>query len=178
MSLTITSIYANCSKSDGCRIWKGSVTGQGYPHVYDPERNAMGLKQHMVMVRRRVFELSSGPIPAGHKIIMKCRNKLCVGRGCMEAADAKEAREFAKAGGSYDTLRCRVARSVSARRNARFTWEQAEAIRARGLAGESRLGMAVEFGVHRNVIDRIVTGERYVRKLATNSSVFHMAAAA
>lgn len=175
--LSLSRIHANCvHKANGCKLWKGAVSRQQCPCVYDASAYASGAKQTMANARRIVYARANGEIPAGRLVVLTCRNPTCLEPSHMQAMTQLESRRFAAAGGAYDTLACKVQRIAIGRRNALLSWDEADAVRARVLAGEPRLDVARSLGVHRSVVDKIVSGTRYVQRAVANNSVFNIAA--
>lgn len=58
------------TKSDGCWVWKGSLTHNGYGRF---KRNYLSLKAHRVS-----YELYLGEIPEGLLVLHMCDNPACV----------------------------------------------------------------------------------------------------
>jgi hypothetical protein len=54
----------------GCWVWRRARTRAGYPVMW---------KDGKTRLARRVFyEERKGPIPAGHRVVATCGNRLCV----------------------------------------------------------------------------------------------------
>ena len=67
--------------SDGCWVWAGSITSEGYGSFY----RGKNLKAHRV-----VYEFLVGPIPDGLTIDHLCRNKPCVNPAHLEVVTRAE----------------------------------------------------------------------------------------
>jgi hypothetical protein len=119
--------------------------------------------RHLLGTRSRYlhasYELHFGPIPTGFFVCHHCDNPRCVrpdhfflGKHAENAADMK-----AKG-------RCNLQRPTMrgpGNPAAKFTLDQAQAIRKRIEGGELQAAVAREFGVHYSTIRRICKWERY-----------------
>ena len=56
----------------GCRVWIGSVSQDGRPTIWDPQR------QQPVSVIRVLWEAAYGPIPSDFLLLHQCHNRWCV----------------------------------------------------------------------------------------------------
>lgn len=176
MSVTLSAIYANASKKDGCRLWNGTVSADGYPYIYDSKRYAeLGQTRSMISVRRWVWERANGPV-GKRVVVLTCRHRTCVEEAHMQAMTYGEARSFAAAAGAYQSLACQVSRVANGRKRAKLDWDAVASIKARVEAGEKRAVVAKEHSVDRAVVDKMLKGDRYVRQSVPNSSVFNLAA--
>ena len=63
--------WSKVTKTNGCWIWEGGCTKQGYGNFsINPERS--------MLAHRFSYKELVGPIPAGHDIHHTCKNKKCV----------------------------------------------------------------------------------------------------
>lgn len=61
---------------DECWPWPGAKNGKGYGLVTARHDNARGFKTRIA--HRAAYELLIGPIPDGHELDHRCRNRACV----------------------------------------------------------------------------------------------------
>jgi hypothetical protein len=54
----------------GCHVWRGPLSDRGRPVLWVGRRRRK--------VHRLVWALANGPVPAGHDVHHRCRNRLCV----------------------------------------------------------------------------------------------------
>lgn len=66
----IPRFWARVQKSDGCWLWTGCVTAQGY--------GEMSVNGHPTTMHRYSYELHHGPIPKGLFVCHTCDVKRCV----------------------------------------------------------------------------------------------------
>lgn len=71
---------------DGCWLWTGPVTGQGYGRIW----KGPGEQREHILVHRYVYETLIGPIPDGHHLHHTCRNTACVNPGHLEPLTPSE----------------------------------------------------------------------------------------
>ena len=67
---------------DGCWLWTGTKTYDGYPKFY--------LKGRMARAHRVAYELTKGPIPSGLQIDHLCKVTCCVNPEHLEAVTCRE----------------------------------------------------------------------------------------
>jgi HNH endonuclease len=76
-------IASRIQKTNGCWVWTGSLTVQGYGRMFIKERGTTDY------AHRIVYKLLVGPIPEGLTIDHLCRNKLCVNPEHLETVSAR-----------------------------------------------------------------------------------------
>lgn len=87
--------------ADGCLLWNGPNKGK-YSGVFDGSKQRYG--------HRLAYELVIGPIPDGHVIDHKCRNKMCVNPFHLEPVTQAVNTRRGNAGGSLredGTFKCK-----------------------------------------------------------------------
>lgn len=57
---------------NGCRIWDGATSGNGYGSIWNP------LLKRCVYAHRVAWESVNGSIPAGYSVLHRCDNPACV----------------------------------------------------------------------------------------------------
>lgn len=103
---TFSSIRAVCKKVGDCLNWQGTVSRKGcYPQMHDKSTYDPATRQtkRTVLARRVVFEMRKGPIPAGHRVVMTCCNRLCLNPEHMEAVTPAECCRRAAERGAWKT---------------------------------------------------------------------------
>lgn len=174
MGVTLTSIYSRCSQRGECRLWGGALSANGHPYVYCPDTYASkGRNYANLPGRHLVWRLvHKEPVQQGMRVMMTCRNRTCLWHGHMAKMTIAEATTFAAAGGAYQTLAHKVARTINGRKMAKLNQQKADQVRARVFAGEHREDIADELEVSRSLIDQICRGDRWVPPVIQGSSVF------
>lgn len=64
--MRLTRIHLNCKACGDCLLWQGKTTQWGHPTLYDGA------------ARRKVWELTHGPIPEGKLMAVDCGQILCL----------------------------------------------------------------------------------------------------
>ena len=71
LAATLSPIYwSRVEKTDGCWLWRGTVTTRGYGRIKYHKRPAAA--------HRLMYAATIGPIPAGMIVCHRCDNPLCV----------------------------------------------------------------------------------------------------
>jgi len=136
-------------KTDGCWIWVGSRSTAGYGNI----RGA----RTVLYAHRVSYELHVGPIPAGLFVCHRCDTPACVNPAHLFlGTPADNLHDMATKG------RWRGRRGASSPRAA-FSWPDVQVIRSRIAAGESRRGIAKEYGVHSTTIANLATRKSYTQ---------------
>lgn len=73
------------SKSEGCWLWSGYLSHEGYGTIRAGGRGSATLLAH-----RLAYELSTGPIPDGMHIDHKCHTRACVRPDHLRAVTPKQ----------------------------------------------------------------------------------------
>jgi len=130
---------------DGCWPWLRGRDTKGYGNVYWGKR--------MQRASRVAYELTRGPIPAGHEIRHRCDNPICVRPDHLET------------GTHADNMRDMVdrGRSTSGARNpnVKLTPEAVQAIRRERAAGRVLREIAAEYGVTMAMVSNIARGKSW-----------------
>ena len=75
------------SQPDGCVLWAGSVTNEGYGQMTFARK---GYKTERLSVHRVAYELAKGRIPDGMVIDHLCRNRRCINVSHLEVVTQRE----------------------------------------------------------------------------------------
>lgn len=144
--LSSTEEYADCI------LWTGATTRQGYP-IYKPYGCGCTL------VRRRVYELTTGPLETRVPIVTTCDEKLCINPEHLRKSTTSAVSLKAGARGAFSG-KARGAKIAAAKRanNAKLTMDDARVIR---MSDESGPVLAALYGVHRTLISGIKAGTRW-----------------
>lgn len=118
----------------GCWLWLQSENGVGYGAMWD------GVKVRGA--HRIMFEVSTGPVPAGYDVCHRCDNRLCVNPDHLFAGTRRENVEDMDRKGRRKTV-------------AILTAAQASDIRRRAASGERTTDLARAFGVSLPTISAI-----------------------
>ena len=129
-----------------CDVWTAGVTEHGYGVFWDGHRF---WKAH-----RYAWTIEHGPIPGALDVLHRCDNPPCVRTAHLFLGTAADnvADMFAKGRGRRTPLR------GSSNGRARLTWESVTQIRERARLGETRGGLAAQFGVSKRAIQFVVEG--------------------
>lgn len=76
-------------KSDGCWLWNGNRTPDGYGRLHTPRSLQPSLPK-LVGSHRVAYELAKGPIPAGLVLDHLCKNPPCCNPAHLEAVTSRE----------------------------------------------------------------------------------------
>lgn len=75
-------VLSKVEKTDGCWVWKGVRTDNGYGQVRIP--SSLGGVRRRTTAHRVVYELLVAPIPVGKVLDHLCRNHRCVNPAHLE----------------------------------------------------------------------------------------------
>lgn len=131
------------SKSDdGCWIWNGGKTPNGYGHFSVGSKGSPGKSAHRVS-----YELFKGNIPYGMWVLHTCRNK-CVNPEHLKLGTAKE--------NNYDD-KVRDGSLLIGTKNpaCKYTEDQIRDIRRRYQEGETQTSIAKSLGIKQGHISDI-----------------------
>lgn len=123
--------------TEECWLWKGQTQG-GYGRVWKDGR--------WRWAHRAAYYDAYGSIPRGAVILHACDNPLCVNPAHLSAGTVAE----------NNADRDRKGRHAS-----KISRSDALAIRCRALIGERRDDLAREFRISRDMVNKIVRGERW-----------------
>lgn len=78
--------WSKVARTDGCWVWLGQLTGSGRK---TPE---FQWKRRHLRARRVAWELTNGPMPKGHQIVLTCGERRCVRPEHLTVVPAAKAR--------------------------------------------------------------------------------------
>lgn len=144
--LSRTEEYADCI------LWTGATNRQGYP-IYKP------FGGNCTLVRRRMYELTTGPLQTRVPIATTCGEKRCINPKHLKKTTASAIGAKAAARGAWSG-KARGAKIAEAKRakSSKITIEDARVIR---MSDESSLVLASRYAVNRSVINGIKAGTRW-----------------
>lgn len=132
--------FCNVSKGDGCWLWTGSTTEDGYGVIKD--------KQKTVRTHRVSWEIhNSKPIPDGLSVLHECDNPPCVNPSHLRLGTPGD--------NMIDKMlkgRCRVG---SDNGSSKLTEEDVRGIKAMLIDETPELVIAEKYSVSRSAINRI-----------------------
>lgn len=139
-------MYENREIRNGCWIWTGAATKDGY--------GVMGVgRNNQKRVHRLAFEHFVGPIPSGMFVCHKCDTPLCFNPDHLFVGSPRtNTRDMIKKGR-------RVIVSGSSHPNTKIQPDQRSAIRDRRRNGESIKAIATDYGVAFQTISAICRRE-------------------
>lgn len=136
---------------DSCLEWTGSRNEHGYGSI---RVNRALLKTH-----RFAWQLSYGEVPHGLDVLHRCDNPPCCNPAHLFLGTAVDnGLDMVRKGRHGSRVKPHRVLRGETHPVARLTHAQALNIRGRGLAGESQLILAAEFGVARRTVNSIVRG--------------------
>lgn len=140
-------LLSRCTECGDCQLWTGP-THDGAPRIY-PRVGSMSL-------RRRVWELREGPIPAGMQVVTSCDRPLCIAHLALKT-HAQVLTETMK---RPDVAARKAVATRRARRATapKLNMEMARAIRA---STKRQIDIAAEFGIAQSLVSRIVNGHSW-----------------
>lgn len=145
----LAKVQSMSSEEGDCWIWSGATNPSGVPVIRS------GRSNHST--RRLVFVTTTGAelTPRDH-VRAKCGDRLCVCPDHAFVQDVADARKAQGKAGQYSTVTMRISRAQTARKRAKLTHADHEAIRASSAKQDD---LAAEYGVHRSYISAIQRGE-------------------
>jgi hypothetical protein len=151
--------------ADGCWRWTAAADAFGYG-AFGVGTKAAGTRR-MVKAHRYAFELTHGPIPAGHVIRHACDVPACVNPAhLVRGTQADNVRDMHERGRqAMGEARARRGESCG---TAKLSESQVAEIRAKYAAGgRSQRSLAAEYGVHQTQISHVVTRKQWVHMEVT-----------
>jgi len=138
--------WSKVQKSDGCWIWTGAVSSNGYGEFTIVHGT-------VVTSHRLSYFLAGGTLSAGQEVLHTCDNYLCVRPDHLyPGTQAENMRDWRERG----------VRSWSKRHpTAKLTADDVRVIRARLKEGEMHRLIASDFGVCTSCISHIARGARW-----------------
>lgn len=148
-------------QENGCLFWLKALNGAGHPVASVAGHRAFS-------VRSAVFHRSKRPIIPGTKVMMRCRNEMCLNLECMEQVDSTTMMHILAAEGRYESAVTRMRLSKAVRKNSRYA---SQIPRVKQMIAEGRVyrEITAETGVSRSVISRVKQGAIWRDNLLTNS---------
>lgn len=131
---------------DECWPWTGAIGTQGYGIFYQGKQ---------LYAHRVANELSLGSIPRGLIILHRCDNRVC----CNPAHHIRGTRRD----NALDRDEKSRVRHGEDHAFARLSANDVVTIKSRASAGEKRIVIATDYGLHRNYVDQVIRGDRRKR---------------
>jgi hypothetical protein len=143
--------YAKSDEGGSCWNWTGTIVGRGHGQFY------FGGKRHLA--HRVSLKLSGADVPDGMMVCHKCNNPKCVNPSHLYVGTALDnARDSIRAGTFYFPHPGHREKHHSAK----LTGEKAQLIRKLKAGGSRSRDIAVEFGVSRELVDRVCRGASWL----------------
>jgi hypothetical protein len=139
--------WSKVQKSDGCWLWTGATTPDGYGKIGADRRSTTGSQPR---AHRVSWTLHCGPIPEGMEVLHKCDNPPCVRPDHLFIGTQRDNVMDMQAKG-----RARKPRG-EAHGRAKLTIAEVVSIRERAALGWKQRDLAKEFRVARSLVGRIV----------------------
>jgi hypothetical protein len=127
-------ILSRCKEDGGCLLWPGAMADGTCPQ--------MRVKGKTVNVRRKHFELTVGPIPAGMVVAVTCECQRCIRH--VEPQTTAQVSQRVAASGVFSTQAHAAKIAAGKRKRSKFSDEAFELIRESeelGTVLAERLGM-------------------------------------
>lgn len=134
---------------DGCWVWPGAKSLDGYGIA------SLGKRKARRRAHRVAFIEAVGDIPAGMVVCHRCDNPPCVNPDHLFLGTQAENMADMRAKGRSKQV---VGRKGINHWRSQLSDDEVQRLRARFAAGESRRGMASEYGTSTQTIWRIATG--------------------
>lgn len=151
MNLTPEAIEARADEVGECLIWRGSVSGEGYP--------TMKCGGACRLVRRVMMEAQNIELAPRQPVITTCGEKLCISRKHLRKSTVALAAKAAAARGAFSRPDRRAKIAAGKRKIGKLTMEIAREIR---LSADTGPVLAARYGVNRSLINRIKKGTAWV----------------
>lgn len=140
-------LLERAERKSGCLLWQKSRTPNGYPKTT--------IKGRTVAVHRLAYRVFVGPIPAGLRVLHTCDVRHCIERTHLFlGTDADNAADRDAKG--RDRFCPGETNGMS-----KLTEAAVVSIRAMAASGVTHEWLAGVFGVRRQTISRIVSGQRW-----------------
>lgn len=167
----LADLYSNCDEVGDCRLWRGRVNSDGAPVI--------NIERCDTRVRRTVYTLVHGQIPAERYVIAKCWNGRCISEACLQAVTRKRQMQLASEQGRLFNPQATAKKMQRGRAAAhvKLDMDKARRMRALRLDGATLPKLAAQFGVHVSLVHRVVTNQAWRENLPGNS-VFNFARSA
>lgn len=156
--LTLSKIHCRCMRSAECLIWTGACNASDLPEASD------GAKRRGISLRREVYRLAVGEVPAGMEVIPTCNVAKCLQPKHIEAVTRKERMRRLSEAGRVSTPAFVAARTASSRAKSSFSLEKAAELRARAktMKRGQLQALADEFGISRCMASKIICGKAWM----------------
>lgn len=144
----LAKVQSMCNEEGDCWIWTGATNPSGVPVVRTGRSNQSA--------RRVAYIAATGAeLTRRDHVRARCGEKMCVCPDHAFVQDVADARKAQGKAGQYSTVTMRISRAQSARKRAKLTHADHEAIRASSAKQDD---LAAEYGVHRSYISAIQRG--------------------
>jgi hypothetical protein len=141
-------LFAKVQKTDGCWLWQGSATADGYGEIWRDGR--------LERVHRVAYELLVGPIPDGLFILHSCDTPNCVNPSHLEPGTNSKNLQDAAARRRFMQQRHPEKYQGENSGNAKITRAIVREIRSLAAAGETFTAIAPRFNLARTTVGKIV----------------------
>lgn len=151
-TLEIMRLLDSTEEYADCILWTGATTRAGYP-IYKP------YGCNCTLVRRRMYEMTTGPLETRVPIATSCDEKLCINPDHLKKSTVSAVAAKAGARGAWSG-KARSAKIAATKRakSSKITIHDAREIR---LSVEPGPVLAARYGVNRSVINGIKAGTRW-----------------
>jgi hypothetical protein len=123
-------IKARCTECGDCWLWDGALCGNA-------RMPSMHHEGKTVAVRRLVYQLKHGSIPAGRAISPSCGRRLCVSPNCLQAVTEKQSKQRWAKLGAYSNPGKQRRMALTKRAKSHISDEMVERVRAATSAPEA-----------------------------------------
>jgi hypothetical protein len=113
-------ILARCTEDGGCLVWTGAMADGSCPQ--------MRVDKKTVNLRRKHYELTVGPIPAGMVVAVTCECQRCIRH--VQPMTTSDVCQRHAARGAYTSLTAQAKIAAAKRKNSRYSQELIQQIRA------------------------------------------------
>ena len=141
-------LLSRCTSCGDCQLWEGPTHPDGAPRIYP----RIGSKS----LRRRVWEMREGEIPAGMIVVTACDRSNCIEHLKLST----RADVIAQTMSRPDVAARKAVASRHARRATapKMTMEKARALRS---AKKPQSVLAAEYGIAQSLVSRILSGRSW-----------------
>lgn len=138
-------ILARCKEDGGCLLWQGAMADGSCPQ--------MRVNRKSVNVRRRHYELTVGPIPAGKVVSVTCECPRCIRH--VEPQTTSQVSRRVAASGVFSTPAHAAKVAAGRRKNSKFSDKVFQEIRA---SDEPATVLAERLGMNHSYLCRARRG--------------------
>lgn len=145
-----------------CLLWTGCMNSGGTP-------KATIAGDRDVHVRRLVYSVRHGSIPAGHEVVPTCRTPRCL--ACLSAMTPRQRLALHVQAGAYSSPSVCAVRRAAARARSPHSAEQVKAVRSLRAQGLTHDAIAEATGIKKKTVAKYCNGTRRA-EAANGASVF------